>query len=128
MRQIGFGGLPELIAFICFCHISAFGQYAQLGLYLFDKIFAADSNASGPFVIPAVAVSQKLSGPPLVISFGLVVVVGTQQFHDFFVIYQDILSSRPLDLIVSGVGPLRWMIDNTGAHHVQIDVGTATEK
>ncbi|PLX47482.1 MAG: hypothetical protein C0613_13730, partial [Desulfobulbaceae bacterium] len=65
--------------------IPAFAQYAQLGLYLVDKLFAADSNASSPFVIPAVAVSQKLSGPSLMISFGLVIIVGTQQFHKFSV-------------------------------------------
>jgi hypothetical protein len=62
------------------------------------------------------------------ISFDLVVIVGTQQFHNFSVIYQDIFSSRPLDLVVTGMEPLRWMINNTGTHHVQIDVGTAAEK
>jgi hypothetical protein len=54
--------------------------------------------------------------------------VGTQQFHEFCVIYQDILSSGLLDLIVAGAGPLRWMVNDTGTHHVQIDVGTATKK
>jgi len=44
------------------------------------------------------------------------------------ILIQKTYFSRPdPGQILSGVAPLRWMIDNTGTHHVQIDIGTATE-
>lgn len=52
MRQIRFGRLPELITLLA--------NMPQVGLYFIDKLFATGSKASGLFVIPTIAVFQKI--------------------------------------------------------------------
>ena len=67
MLHTGIGGLSELVASICWPHLSSLGQKAQFELYRIDKIPASDRNALSPFIILAISIAQKLSYPTLMI-------------------------------------------------------------
>ena len=128
MGAVGRWRLTELIALACFPGLSSFGMTSQFSLYIINKLFATNSNTLCPFVITTIPFTQVFVDPFFVIQPCLFLWTRTKQFHEFIIIYQNILFSGFLDFIVTTKRPL-WRVGNdSGTHHIQFHIYKTTKK